>query len=98
VELLRERSLHPAKPELRSAVDALHLLEYYAATLDAKSFGEQHTKLRSLNAALVDEALRLARVLSGGLLPSGDPERVLCGRVISYVTGTGTLEGWLRGG
>jgi len=98
VELLRERGLDPAKPALRNAVDALHLLEYYAATLDAKSFGEQYAKLRSLNAALVDEALRLARVLSGGLLPSGDPERVLCGRVISYVTGAGTLEGWLRGG
>ncbi|MCC6004815.1 MAG: DUF1156 domain-containing protein, partial [Thermofilum sp.] len=28
VELLRERGLDPAKPQLRSAVDALHLLEY----------------------------------------------------------------------
>jgi hypothetical protein len=79
-------------------VDALHLLEYYAATLDAKSFGEQYAKLRSLNAVLVDEALRLARVLSGRLLPLGDPEKVLCERVISYAVGSGTLEGWLRGG
>jgi putative DNA methylase len=98
VELLRERGLDPVKPQLRSAVDALHLLEYYAATLDAKSFGEQYAKLRSLNAVLVDEALRLARVLSGRLLPLGDPEKVLCERVISYAVGSGTLEGWLRGG
>jgi len=98
VELLRERGLDPVKPQLRCAVDALHLLEYYAATLDAKSFGEQFAKLRSLNAVLVDEALRLARVLSGRLLPLGDPEKVLCERVISYAVGSGTLEGWLRGG
>jgi putative DNA methylase len=98
VELLRERDLDPAKPQLRCAVDALHLLEYYAATLDAKSFGEQYAKLRSLNAVLIDEALRLARVLSGRLLPLGDPEKVLCERVISYAVGSGTLEGWLRGG
>ncbi|MCC6051445.1 MAG: hypothetical protein LM580_12100, partial [Thermofilum sp.] len=48
VELLRGRGLDPAKPQLRSAVDALHLLEYYAVALDAKSFGEQYARLRSL--------------------------------------------------
>jgi len=98
VELLRERGLDPAKPQLRSAVDALHLLEYYAVALDAKSFGEQYARLRSLDAVRVEEALKLARVFSGRLLPAGDPEKVLCERVLAYATGTGTLEGGLRGG
>jgi putative DNA methylase len=98
VELLRERGLDPAKPQLRSAVDALHLLEYYAVALDAKSFGEQYARLRSLDAVRVEEALKLARVFSGRLLPAGDPEKILCERVLAYATGTGTLEGWLRGG
>ncbi|AGT36177.1 hypothetical protein N186_09205 [Thermofilum adornatum] len=97
VELLRARGLDPSRPVLRSAVDALHLLEYYAATLDVKSFREQYEKLRSVNAVLVDEALRLARVFSGRLVPSVDPERRLCERVLSYVSGAGTLEGWLGG-
>uniref|UniRef100_A0A7C1GCQ9 DUF1156 domain-containing protein n=1 Tax=Thermofilum adornatum TaxID=1365176 RepID=A0A7C1GCQ9_9CREN len=97
VELLRARGLDPSRPVLRSAVDALHLLEYYAATLDIKGFREQYEKLRSINAVLVDEALRLARVFSGRLVPSVDPERRLCERVLSYVSGAGTLEGWLGG-
>ncbi|NAZ24252.1 MAG: DUF1156 domain-containing protein [Thermofilum sp.] len=97
VELLRARELDSSRPVLRSAVDALHLLEYYAATLDVKGFREQYEKLRSVNAVLVDEALRLARVFSGRLVPSVDPERRLCERVLSYVSGAGTLEGWLGG-
>jgi putative DNA methylase len=78
-------------------VDALHLLEYYAVTLDVRSFRERLDGLRSLNAVLVEEALRLARVLGGRLLPLNDPERALCQRVSSYATGAGTLEGWLHG-
>jgi putative DNA methylase len=97
VELMRERGLDPARPQLRSAVDALHLLEYYAVTLDVRSFRERLDGLRSLNAVLVEEALRLARVLGGRLLPLNDPERALCQRVTSYATGAGTLEGWLHG-
>jgi len=97
VELLRARGLDPSRPVLGSAVDALHLLEYYAATLDVKGFREQYEKLRSVNAVLVDEALRLARVFSGRLVPSIDPERRLCERVLLYVSGAGTLEGWLGG-
>ncbi|MEM0234639.1 hypothetical protein [Thermofilum sp.] len=97
VELLRARELDPSRPVLRSAVDALHLLEYYAATFDVKGFREQYEKLRSVNAVLVDEALRLAKVFSGRLVPSVDPERRLCERVLSYVSGAGTLEGWLGG-
>ena len=97
VELLHDRGLDPSRPVLRSAVDALHLLEYYAATLDVKGFREQYERLRSVNALFVDEALRLAKVFSGRLVPSVDPERRLCERVLSYVSGTGTLEGWLGG-
>jgi len=97
VELLHDRGLDPSRPVLRSAVDALHLLEYYAATLDVKGFREQYERLRSVNAVFVDEALRLARVFSGRLVPSVDPERRLCERVLSYVSGAGTLEGWLGG-
>jgi putative DNA methylase len=99
VELLHDRGLDPSRPVLRSAVDALHLLEYYAATLDVKGFREQYERLRSVNAVFVDEALRLARVLSGRLVPSIDPERRLCERVLSYVhaRGASTLDGWLDG-
>jgi putative DNA methylase len=97
VELLHARGLDPSRPVLRSAVDALHLLEYYAATLDVKGFREQYERLRSVNTVLVDEALRLAKVFSGRLVPSVDPERRLCERVLSYVSGAGTLEGWLGG-
>jgi putative DNA methylase len=95
VELLRERGLDPAKPQLRSAVDALHLLEYYAVALDAKSFGEQYARLRSLDAVRVEEALKLARVFSGRLLPADDPEKVLCKRILEYVTGVYTkIDRW----
>jgi putative DNA methylase len=95
VELLRERGLDPAKPQLRSAVDALHLLEYYAVALDAKSFGEQYARLRSLDAVRVEEALKLARVFSGRLLPAADPEKVLCKRILEYVTGVYTkMDRW----
>ncbi|MCC6003568.1 MAG: DUF1156 domain-containing protein [Thermofilum sp.] len=97
VELMRERGLDPKRPQLRSAVDVLHLLEYYAVALDVRSFRERLDGLRSLNAVLVEEALRLARVLGGRLLPLNDPERALCQRVTSYATGAGTLEGWLHG-
>jgi len=95
VELLRGRGLDPAKPQLRSAVDALHLLEYYAVALDAKSFGEQYAKLRSLDAVRVEEALKLARIFMGRLLPTDDPEKVLCKRILEYVTGVYTkIDRW----
>jgi putative DNA methylase len=95
VELLRGRGLDPAKPQLRSAVDALHLLEYYAVALDAKSFGEQYARLRSLDAVRVEEALKLARIFMGRLLPTDDPEKVLCKRILEYVTGVYTkIDRW----
>ncbi|MEM1690411.1 MAG: DUF1156 domain-containing protein [Thermofilaceae archaeon] len=96
IELLRERGLDPARPVLRTCVDALHLLEFYALTLGVKEFNEPYERLRSLGAFYVDEAVRLAEILaSERLLPAGDPERELCRRVVGYLTGKGTLEGWL---
>ncbi|MEZ0346489.1 MAG: DUF1156 domain-containing protein, partial [Infirmifilum sp.] len=98
VELLRARRLDPARPVLRGPVDVLHLLEYHALVLDVKGFKEQYERLRSLNAFYVDEAVRLAEVFAGErILPPADPERELCRRVVSYLFGRGTLEGWLHG-
>ncbi|MGC8987917.1 MAG: hypothetical protein ACP5KC_07775, partial [Infirmifilum sp.] len=96
VELFRKRGLDPAEPSLRSPVDALHLLEYYAVSYGVEEFKKRYERLRALGAHHVDEAVRLAKVLHR-LLPPTDPEKELCGRVLSYQTGTGTLEGWLHG-
>ena len=96
VELFRRRGLDPSRPSLRSPVDALHLLEYYAVSYGVREFRERYERLRALGAHHVDEAVRLAKVLHS-LLPPADPERELCGRVLSYLTGAGTLEGWLHG-
>ncbi|MCS7105254.1 MAG: DUF1156 domain-containing protein [Thermofilaceae archaeon] len=98
IELLHNRGLDPSKPELRSSVDALHLLEYYALTLGVKEFKTRCEELRALGVHHVDEALRLAEIFaSERLLPANDPERELCKRVIVYSTGKGTLEGWFGG-
>ncbi|MEZ0345654.1 MAG: hypothetical protein ABWK01_03810 [Infirmifilum sp.] len=95
VELLGARGLDPARPRLRSPVDALHLLEYYALTLDSREFKERYEGLRALNALDVEEAVSLAKIFAGEkLLPRGDPEGELCRRVVSYLTGMETLEGW----
>ncbi|AKG38568.1 hypothetical protein MA03_03700 [Infirmifilum uzonense] len=96
VELFRKRGLDPAEPSLRSPVDALHMLEYYAVSYGVEEFKKRYERLRALGAHHVGEAVRLAKVLHR-LLPPTDPEKELCGRVLSYQTGTGTLEGWLHG-
>ncbi|MGC8988166.1 MAG: hypothetical protein ACP5KC_09050, partial [Infirmifilum sp.] len=96
LDLMRERGLDPFKPVVESPVDALHLLEYYALSHNVKEFRERYEELRGHGAHHVDEALRLASIFSK-LLPSSDPEKELNTRVISYLTGIGTLEGWVHG-
>ncbi|MEM4546118.1 MAG: DUF1156 domain-containing protein [Nitrososphaerota archaeon] len=70
------------EPNVRCAVNALHLLEYYAVAYSATEYIHRLEKLREKYPAQVNEALSLAKVFAR-VLPEDDPERRLCERVIS---------------
>ncbi|MEM2189791.1 MAG: DUF1156 domain-containing protein, partial [Nitrososphaerota archaeon] len=70
------------EPNVRCAVDALHLLEYYAVAYSATEYIQRLEKLREKYPAQVNEALSLAKIFAR-VLPEDDPERRLCERVIS---------------
>jgi putative DNA methylase len=81
-ELLREKNLSPQTTiAFRTAVDALHVLEYLALVMRREELRRRVDELRSRNPVLVDEALDLARVLAT-TLPENDVERGLALRVL----------------
>jgi len=95
---LEKRGVNPRNPVARTAVDLLHLLEYYAVTLPKSEFTRRVEELRARYPALYEEALDLARLLAE-VLPSNDPERELTNRVVSVLApGQAGLDRWLRGG
>ena len=95
---LEKRGVNPRNPVARTAVDLLHLLEYYAVTLPKSEFTKRVEELRARYPALYEEALGLARLLAE-VLPSGDPERELTNRVVSVLAPSQAgLDRWLRGG
>ena len=82
-ELLEAKGVGTSEePNVRCAVDALHLLEYYAVAYSAAEYMRRLEKLREKYPAQVNEALSLAKIFAR-VLPEDDPERRLCERVIS---------------
>ena len=95
---LDKRGVNPRNPVARTAIDMLHLLEYYAVTLPKSEFTKKVEDLRAKYPALYDETLGLARLLAE-VLPSNDPERELVNSVVSVLApGQAGLDKWLRGG
>ena len=96
--VLEKRNVNPRNPVVRTAVDLLHLLEYYAVTLPKSEFTKQVEEFHARYPALYEEALGLARLLAE-VLPSSDPERELANRVVSVLAPSQAgLARWLRGG
>jgi len=98
--LLAERGIDPRSPVVRSAVDMLHLLEFYAVTLPRDELAKRVEDLRNRHPAFFDEAVSLASVLVQ-VLPGDDPESDLVRRVVEAVLPGGVkvgLERWTRGG
>jgi len=62
--LIKEKGLNPSEPEPSNAVDALHLLEYYALrSASREEFLRSAEKVREANPRAYEEALALARAL-----------------------------------
>jgi len=96
--VLDEKGIRLENPVVRSAVDLLHILEYYAVSLPKGEFVKRAEELRARYPALYEEALGLAQVLAE-VLPQGDPERELAGRVVAVLAPKRVgLEKWLQGG
>lgn len=70
------------EPNIRCAVDVLHVLEYYAIKYPVVEYMKNLEVLREKYPSLVNEALSLAKILAR-ILPESDPEKYLCERVIS---------------
>ncbi len=87
---LETKGINLRSPEPRTAVDMLHILEYYATTLPRNELDEKVKDLRSRYPAFYEEALTLVQILTQ-ILPPNDPERELVAHVASaLVPGGGT--------
>lgn len=96
-DALTVRGLSPRGPRTSTAVDVLHLLEFYATTLPKEEFKRKADELRGKGPGLFDEALALAKVLASSL-PVEDPERELAKQVVEVLglPGPGTLDSFIR--
>ncbi|MCX8186954.1 MAG: hypothetical protein N3G48_07630, partial [Sulfolobales archaeon] len=84
-EILEVRGINPENPKVRCAVDALHVLEYYAVKFSREEFKRRLEDLNNAYPALVKEALTLAKILAK-ILPKEDPESELCRRIIDHLS------------
>ncbi|MCW1297644.1 MAG: hypothetical protein QW061_03215, partial [Candidatus Rehaiarchaeum fermentans] len=71
--VLRDKDIDPSSPNIRTPIDALHLLEYYAVTKPKESFRREYEDLQSKYDE-IDEAVALAEKLYYAL-PANDIER-----------------------
>jgi putative DNA methylase len=96
-DALTVRDLSPRESKISTAVDVLHLLEFYATSLPKEEFKRKADELRGKGPGLFDEALALARVLASSL-PVEDPERELAKQVVEALglPGPGTLDSFIR--
>ena len=95
---LEKRGVNPRNPIIRTAVDLLHLLEYYAVSLPKGEFTRKVEDLRSRYPALYEEALAMVRLLVE-VPPSNDPERELANNIVDVLAlSQAGLDKWLRGG
>ncbi|MFN7106245.1 MAG: hypothetical protein ACK4M3_06670, partial [Pyrobaculum sp.] len=92
-DLLAYRGLDYTNPRVRCVVDALHLLEYYALSFDKSEFRKRLAELEAKYQDYVEEARRLAHILAS-VLPSEDPEKTLCQRVVNYLSQRELAEYW----
>jgi putative DNA methylase len=95
-ELLREKNLSPQTIAFRTAVDALHVLEYLALVMTKDELRKRVDELRARNGALIDEAIELAKILAAAL-PEEEVERSLAQRLLdSLGIGVGGLFEFAR--
>jgi len=96
-ELLREKNLSPQTTiAFRTAVDALHVLEYLALVVTKDELRKRVDELRARNGALIDEAIELAKILAVAL-PEEEVERSLAQRLLdSLGIGVGGLFEFAR--
>jgi putative DNA methylase len=92
-DTLTARNLNPREPIMATAIDTLHLLEYYAVTMPKEEFKRRADEIRGKVPALFDEAVALVRILASGL-PAEDPERELTKQVMEGlgISAPGTLD------
>jgi putative DNA methylase len=84
-EILEVRGLNPENPQIRCTVDALHMLEYYAATYSREEFKRKIEELKTIYPSYTEEALTLEKILAK-TLPKEDPEWSLCKRIVDYLS------------
>jgi len=77
------RELDPENPKVRCSVDALHLLEYYSVSYGKEQFASKLDDLRKKYPTETDEAITLARVISGSL--TEDIEAKLCSKILDKI-------------
>ncbi|MCC6013991.1 MAG: DUF1156 domain-containing protein, partial [Candidatus Verstraetearchaeota archaeon] len=96
-DTLTLRNLNPREPNILTAIDVLHLLEYYAITLPKEDFKVKADEIRAKTSVLFDEAIALAKILASGL-PLEDPERELTKQVVNLlgVITPGTLDLFIK--
>jgi len=82
-DFLDYRELDPENPKVRCSVDALHLLEYNAISYSKEQFTSKLDDLRKKYPSEVDEAITLARVISGSL--TEDLEAKLCSKILEKI-------------
>jgi len=80
-DVLTIKNLNPNIPSIKTAIDILHLLEYFSLTLPKEGFKKKSDEIRSKEPQLFEEAIALARILASSL-PTEDPEKELTKQVI----------------
>jgi putative DNA methylase len=96
-DVLTIKNLNPNMPSIKTAIDILHLLEYYSLTLPKEGFRKKSDEIRSKEPQLFEEAIALARILASSL-PAEDPEKELTKQVMDAlgIAVTETLEFFMK--
>ncbi|RLI28984.1 DUF1156 domain-containing protein, partial [Candidatus Bathyarchaeota archaeon] len=80
-KFLRARGLDPNQPKIKTPIDALHLIEYYASAYPKRRYQDRLRELRAEYPSEVEEAMILAKILHR-LLPKVEPEYKLIERIV----------------
>lgn len=83
---MERKGINPAKPAINSAIDALHILEYYALTQPINTFLNRFSELKGEYGSEVEEAVNIAGILSK-TLPQEDPEKRTCQEILARLKG-----------
>jgi len=81
-DTLTFRNLNPSAPSITTAIDIVHLLEYYALTLPKEEIRRKADEIGSNMPQLFDEATALVKIMASSL-PEEDPEKELAKQVIN---------------